>query len=168
MDLLLDRLSRALLAVSLLAGFAMMLHVTAEVVARTAFRAPIPGTYETVAAYYMIAATFLPWAWLARRDQHISAEIFTEMMPARVQRILGVVTLILTILWMAVFTWQAVVSADKRLAQREVVETSAGYLAVWPSRWLLPVAGAAMLAVLVLRLVAEIRGRPHGDGGSSD
>lgn len=156
-DRALERLSQALLAVGLLAGFLMMLHVTAEVIMRSVFNAPMSGTYETVAGYYMIAAAFLPWAWLARSDGHIAAEIFTERLSARTQRVLGIFTTLLTIGYMVLFTWQAWVSAERRTAQNEVLEIPTGFLTVWPARWLLPIAGAAMLAVLVLRLARDLR-----------
>jgi len=156
-DVFLDRIARLLFGVAMLAGFAMMAHVSLEVLMRTAFNAPMSGTYETVASYYMIAACFLPWAWLAHRDQHISAEIFTERLSDRAQTVLRLITSLLTVAYMTVFIWQSWVSAGRRLGQNEVLETPTGFLIVWPGRYLLPVAGAAMLAAVILRMWSDLR-----------
>lgn len=159
---LLDRLPQALFAVSLLAGAAMMLHVTAEAVSRTAFGAPLPGTSEILASYYMIAAAFLPWGALALRDQHITVDLLAERMGRGLKAVTDVLALLLSIAWMTLFLWQSVAGAQARMARNEVLEIPTGYLTVWPARWLLPVAGAAMLLCLVFRLVAGLRRLAQG------
>ena len=65
---------RLMLWASLLAGFLMMMHVTVDAAGRTLFNHPFAGTTEIVSAYYMVAVAYLPWAWIARNDQHIVAE----------------------------------------------------------------------------------------------
>jgi TRAP-type C4-dicarboxylate transport system permease small subunit len=162
---LLERLSQALFFVALLAGAAMMLHVTLEAFSRTALAAPLSGTYEVVAAYYMIAAAFLPWAALALRDQHITVELFTERVGRRWRDAMGLFTQGLTIAYMVIFTWQSVVGAQRRMDRGEVLEIPTGYLTVWPARWMLPVVGGLMLACLVFRLAADIRRMARGDHG---
>jgi TRAP-type C4-dicarboxylate transport system permease small subunit len=75
---LIDAPASLLVWLALLAGSLMMLHVTLDVVARSLFNTPIAGTNEVVSAYYMVAAAFLPWAWIARSDGHIRVELFTR------------------------------------------------------------------------------------------
>lgn len=137
----------------------MMVHVTLDVLFRTALNNPLRGTNQAVAAYYMIGATFLPIAFLGRTDGHITADVFSDMMPAWMKIWTGRFALALSILWVAVFTWQSWVSALRRMAKNELLEIPNGFMTVWPSRFLLPVAGAALLAVLVLRLAQDLRGR---------
>lgn len=144
------------MALAVLAGFAMMLHVSVDVFFRTALNAPLAGTNQMVAAYYMIAATFLPIALLGKRDQHISADIFTSGLGPSARRGLEVVTTLLGIAYMVLFTWQSWKSGIRRFEQGEVLEIPSGYLLTWPSRWMLPVAGASLLACLVLRLVRDL------------
>ena len=71
-DRVLEWWSRALLALAILAGLAMMIHVTVDVFARTALNSPLRQTNQMVAAYYMIAVAFLPIALLGKHDDHIS------------------------------------------------------------------------------------------------
>ncbi|WP_370322281.1 TRAP transporter small permease [Oricola sp.] len=152
-DRILEWWSRALRALAVLAGFAMMIHVTFDVFMRTVMHSPLRQTNQTVAAYYMIAATFLPIAFLGLRDDHISADIFTEYMGPRLRRWLDAFTTFLGIAYMVAFTWQSYESALRRTAQGEVLEISGGYMIVWPGRWLLPIAGASLLLCLTLRFV---------------
>ena len=152
-DRILEWWSRALLALAILAGLAMMLHVTVDVFARTVFHSPLSQTNQMVAAYYMIAVAFLPIAILGKHDNHIVADVFTEFMGPRLRHVLLIVTNLLGMAYMFVFTWQSWISAARRTGQGEVLEISGGYMIVWPGRWLLPVAGGSLFLCLTLRVV---------------
>jgi TRAP-type C4-dicarboxylate transport system permease small subunit len=155
-DRLLEFWSRALLALAIIAAFAMMAHVSIDVFARTVLKAPLRQTNQMVAAYYMIAVAFLPIALLGKRDDHISVDVFTANMRPWARRVLGVFTTLLGMAYMFVFTWQSWISASRRTAQGEVLEISGGYMFVWPGRWLLPIAGASLFLCFALRLVRLI------------
>jgi TRAP-type C4-dicarboxylate transport system permease small subunit len=147
----------ALLWVSLAGGFLMMVHVSIDVTGRTVFNRPLAGTTEIVAAYYMIAAAYLPWAWVAKNDMHIRAEIFRRIGSERFHYWLDVAVRLLTVVYLAVFSWQTGLRAMQQFSAGESWQASGGYLAVWPSRWVLPIAGALMLVYLVLRIIADLR-----------
>ncbi len=143
---------------SLVAGFLMMSHVTLDVFARTVLRSPLPGTGEITASYYMIAAAFLPWAYVTLNNQHITTEFFTKLLPPAALRILDFGVELLTTVYVGLFVWQSFLSANKRTIAGEIWEIPGGYLEVWPVRWLLPLAGIAMIAVLVLRILMRLMG----------
>lgn len=145
--------------VSLLAGFLMMAHVSVDVIARTLFRHPLPGTGEITASYYMIMVAFLPWAYVTINDSHITADLFTQKLPKHIQHVLILVIDLLTSGYLSLFIWQSVLSAKKRTLSGEVWEIPGGYLPVWPVRWVLTAAGISMIAVLVLRFVARLTGK---------
>lgn len=151
-DRLLELWSRALLALAILAGLAMMIHVSVDVFARTALNAPLRQTNQMVAGYYMIAVAFLPIALLGKHDDHISVDVFTAGLGPRMGRVFAVFTTLLGMVYMTVFTWQSWISAARRTVQREVLEISGGYMIVWPGRWFLPIAGASLLLCFALRL----------------
>lgn len=155
-DRALDWWSRALMAVAIVAGAAMMVNVSFDVFMRTVFHAPLRQTNQTVAAYYMIAAAFLPIALLGRRDDHISADVFTSGLPWRTRRWTEAFTLVLGLLYMTAFTWQAWISAARRTAQNEVLEISGGFMPVWPGRWILPIAGASLFLCFGMRLIRTL------------
>jgi TRAP-type C4-dicarboxylate transport system permease small subunit len=62
----------------------LMVHVTADVIARAVLRSTFPGTIIVVSNYYMIFLVCLPLAFVERRDAHISVDVATNLMPKRV------------------------------------------------------------------------------------
>lgn len=141
--------------VAVLAGTLMMLNVTLDVAGRTLFHAPIPGTTELVSAYYMVAAAYLPWAWLALTDSHIQVDLFARMLPRRAAVVQQVFVKLAIILYLAIFTWQAWLMAVQQTELGEVWEAAGFYIPVWPTRWMLPFAGGLMLLYTLLRLVGD-------------
>ena len=146
----------ALLWLGLLAGFLMLLHVSVDVAGRTVFNHPFAGTTEIVSAYYMVAAAYLPWAWIARNDNHIHVELFAQLMPRALRTALDPIVNLLTIVYVSLFTWQTFVRAVQQTQAGEVWQAGSGYVPVWPSRWMLPIAGGLMVLYMVVRLARDI------------
>ncbi|TAK82353.1 MAG: TRAP transporter small permease [Betaproteobacteria bacterium] len=153
---LLDAPANLLVWLALLAGSMMMLHVTIDVAARALLNYPIAGTNEVVSAYYMVAAAFLPWAWIARSNGHISVELFTRKAPPLVNEWLDILVKVLTILYVGVFTWQTGARAIDQIRAGEVWQIPGGFLPIWPSRCLLPLAGGLMVLYLLVRVASDI------------
>ena len=145
----------------LIAGFLMMMHVTVDVTGRTLFNRPFAGTTEIVSGWYMVAAAYLPWAWIARTDGHIVVDLFTRVASARFLAILDVLVKLLTIAWVSVFSWQTFIRAVQQTRAGEVWEAAGGFIPIWPSRWMLPFAGGLMVLYLVLRVVSDIGHHRH-------
>lgn len=140
----------------LVAGFLMMVHVTADVIGRYVFNHPIEGTTEIVAVYYMVVIAYLPWAWISSRDNHIVAGMFQHIGSERFDFWLEILVKIFTTICVAVFTYQTYLAAVRQSRAGEVWLAGTMYLPAWPSRWVLPVAGAFMVVYLVLRVIADV------------
>lgn len=149
-------IANALFAVSMVAGVLMMAHVTIDVASRTLFNRPLPGTGEITATWYMIAVAFLPLAWVTLRDEHVTADIFVSALPRPMRAVIAVLVDVLIILYVSAFVWQTWLSALSRTQRGEVWEILGGFLPVWPTRWILPVAGAAMVLAMIFRLLAKL------------
>jgi TRAP-type C4-dicarboxylate transport system permease small subunit len=147
-----------LLWIGLIAGFLMMVHVGIDVTGRTFFNRPLMGTTEIVSNVYMVAIVFLPWAWIEQRNNHIVAGMFERIGTPRFNFWLGAVVKFCTLGFLVLFTWQAGVRAVQQTSAGEVVEAAGGFVWVWPSRWLLPVAGLSMGLHMALRLIADLAG----------
>jgi len=145
-----------LLWLGIIAAFLMMMHVTADVTARTVFNSPIEGTTEFVSAYYMVAVAYLPWAWIARNDGHIRVDVFTIFLPPRAIEWIDIGAKILAIAYVSFFAWRATMRAIEQYYAGEVWQAGTKYLAIWPSRWVLPIAGTLMVVYLVLRVAADV------------
>ena len=79
-------ISHLLAGLAALALFLMMLHVTADVLGKYLLNRPIPGTAEVVASYYMVAAVFLPLAWVEVRQGSIVMELLYALLPNTLKR----------------------------------------------------------------------------------
>lgn len=145
-----------LLWLGMIAALLMVAHVSADVASRTLLNNPIEGTTEFVSAYYMVAVAYLPWAWIARNDGHIRVEVFMSFAPPRVIEWIDIGVKILTIAYIAFFVWRTSLRAIEQYHAGEVWQAGTKYLAIWPSRWILPVAGSMMILYLVLRVAADI------------
>jgi TRAP-type C4-dicarboxylate transport system permease small subunit len=146
----------AFMGVALIGGFLMMLHISADVAGRT-FSHPILGTNEIASGYYMILVAYLPWAMVSRSDQHIIVELFTLKLSPRTIVWLDIAAKILTVGYVAIFTWNTWLRALRQMAAGESIQVGGSYLAVWPSRFVLPAAGGLMVAYLILRTARDIR-----------
>lgn len=151
-----SRVADALFAVSLVAGALMMAHVTIDVLSRTFLNHPLPGTGEITASYYMIAVAFLPLAWVTLRDEHVTADIFVSALPGPMRAVIALLVDVLIIVYVTAFVWQTWISALSKTQRGEVWEILGGFLPIWPTRWLLPVAGAAMVLTMIFRLLAKL------------
>lgn len=126
----------------------MMLHISADVVARYIFNSPLHGTVEIVSAYYMVAVVFLPLAMIERANGHIVVELVTQHLPRRGQDVLIAIVALVSALYFGTFAWRTWGDALNKYA---VGESALGMVQVtiWPTRFYLPV-GCALIALVLL------------------
>ncbi len=148
-----------MLWIALLAAVAMMFHVAADVTGRTVFNDPVQGTTEIVSGWYMVAIAFLPWAWIAKNDNHIVAGMFQHIGGPRFEFWLEVIVKIWTLVFLYVFVWQTWVQAGRQTRAGEVWQAAGFFIPVWPARWILPISGIAMMVYLVLRVIRDVMRR---------
>jgi TRAP-type C4-dicarboxylate transport system permease small subunit len=142
--------------IGLIGGVLMMLHVTIDVAGRTLFNHPFEGTTEIVSAWYMVAVAYLAWAWIARHDRHIHVDMFTIRMRGVPKFWLEIAVKFVTMIYVALFTWRTVLRAITQTRLGEVWLAGTAYIPVWPSRWVLPVAGGLMAIYLLVRIAADL------------
>lgn len=154
-----DRPADALIAVACAVAVLMMCHVVLDVFCKYVLNAPIEGTIETVAGYYMVVVVFFPFAYVAHKERHITVDLFTRALSRRSLLTLDGIVGLFTFAYMAVFTWQTVVEAIARTRQLEIWETGTKIIPIWPSRWLLPIGCGAMAIYVFYHMVRAFRGR---------
>lgn len=156
-DKALGRLSDLLGVLAGLALVLMMLHITAEVVARYVFDSPLHGTVEIVSTYYMVAVVFLPLALIERVNGHIIVELLSKHFPQRTQEILIAVVALASALFFAAFAWQTWGDALKKF---EIGEEALGTVSVtvWPTRFYIPIGCGLLVIVLVHKAIRLFRG----------
>lgn len=134
----------------------MMLHVSIDVFSRNFFNAPLTGTLEIVSAYNMAALSFLPLALIARERGHIIVELFTGWMKPNPRAILDGLIAIVTVTYIAVFTWKALEVAIEKTMIRDAKEAGFGFVEVWPGRWLVFVGFGLMTLYVAYYLVRDL------------
>jgi TRAP-type C4-dicarboxylate transport system permease small subunit len=156
-----EQLTDVFLWLSIVAGIVMMLHVVVDFTGRFYFNRPLAGTTEIVGGWYMVAIAFLPWAWIARNDQHIVAGMFQQLGSKWVEHWLEIICKIVTAAFIALFVWETTREAIAETRAGEVLQAANMYVLIWPSRWILPASGALMVVYLVLRVVHDIAEGPQ-------
>ncbi|MFC3851321.1 TRAP transporter small permease [Salinispirillum marinum] len=155
-----DRITVVLALLGTLGIVAMMLHVTLDVVLRSAFNVSAPATLELVTRYYMVLLALLPLGWVERQRQMISVELFTDLMPQALQRWNERLVTVLSILIYAVFalaTWEKAVEQYQIGAYVMSLDTR---IPVWPSYFVLPVSFTLAAYVCLMREVQAWAVRP--------
>ncbi len=147
--------------VALGAGTLMMLHVSADVTGRAFFGRPIDGSTEIVSAYYMVLVAYLPWAYLAQDNRHLSVDVFTRLLPPKASFWLDIAVKIFVVGYLTLFVWQTGSQAIGQTRMGEVWQAGTTFIPVWPSRWVPAVAGGLMLLYLALKIVDEILTGPR-------
>lgn len=139
-------------ATALLGGCAivlMMLHITADVILRYLFSAPLSGTITYVSNYYMIIATFVPLAYAEKLNAHITVEVVTERLPQRVQYHLAhwLLPISATVLiLMTVKTW---IEAMIKFEMKASIVEGGTTIITWPGYFMLPL-GLGMVALVMI------------------
>lgn len=151
-----------LMWLSCFVGFLMMMHITVDVAGRVLFNHPLEGTIEVVAGYYMVAIAFLPLAYIVGHEGHIVVELFTRGLSPRGKFRLGTVVDVVTFAYMSLFAWQTTIEAVEQTEVGEVWETATEFIAIWPSRWLLPAGCTLMAAYLLYRITRTVLREPRG------
>jgi TRAP-type C4-dicarboxylate transport system permease small subunit len=131
--------------------------MSAEVFSRYLFNRPILGTVE-ISSYLLVIFCFTGIAFTQSQHGHINIELLTLKLPARLQRILRVVTLILSLTVFAVITWQMVIAFWKSWEMQEV-RWGALPLPVWPVKLVIAFGSFTLCLQFLLNIVDEIRNK---------
>ncbi|MCX7567988.1 TRAP transporter small permease [Sulfitobacter sp. F26169L] len=158
----LSTLAKAASFIGTLCVIAMMLHVTADVVGRYVFNAPISGTIVVVANYYMILLVFLAIGVAEEKRAHISVEFVTDMMPQRVQNGFSVFSGILTAAVITILMIAGYNEAIKKTNIGATMEQGSSMIEVWQSYWAIPVGAGLMVLIAAYRVIATVTGARNG------
>jgi TRAP-type C4-dicarboxylate transport system permease small subunit len=152
-------LSNMLLYLAAAALVLMMLHVSLDVAGKYIFLSPIRGTAEIVADYYMIAAVFLPLAYMELTDQPIVAELFYKMAPDRFKFVLLIIAHIFSLIFYALLAWYSLGVAINAYEIGQYAVTF-GKVIVWPSKFFLPLGLSVACIALCLKIHELLQAGP--------
>lgn len=149
-----DAVGRTCVAIGAIAVALMMAHICADVAIRVVMRIPIYGTIEIASKYMMVIIAFAPIAEIQRRRGHLFVESFTAMVPAKVNRVLDFAVIIYFLALACFYLYAATAKAIDKTLVGASVETPAFTIVLWPSYWVLPLALAGLIVVLLAQILA--------------
>lgn len=158
-------LSRLVDAVTVLSGLAialMMLHITADVIARYAFNYPLPGTITVVSNFYMVLVAFLPLAFAEQKAAHISVEVVTERLPGWLQKHLAGWMLLVSAAVFALLTARTWQEATAKHAINASIVQGEDMIPVWPTYFFLPLGCGLMFLVTLYKFAVYAGGARSG------
>jgi TRAP-type transport system small permease protein len=144
--------------------FGILALMSGEVISRYLFNKPILGTVE-ISSYLLVIFCFTGIAFTQSHHGHINIELVTQSLPARFQRILKIITLLLSLAVFVVITWQMVIAFWKSWEMQEV-RWGALPLPVWPVKFMIAFGSFTLCFQLLLNVVDEIRNKITSPGGS--
>lgn len=133
--------------------FVMMISITATTVGRYLFDSPIPGTFEFVEVYLMVAIVFLSASWIQGVGANVSVTAFSRDFPPLARRFALVIGLGMTLFFLAIINQGVTGVAWDRYTS---MATTTGSLN-WPTfvSWTMASIG---LAILKVRICFQIFG----------
>jgi TRAP-type mannitol/chloroaromatic compound transport system permease small subunit len=157
-DRISDMIAKVLATLAAGALLLMMFHVTLDVAGKYLLNAPIPGTAEVVASYYMVATVFLPLAWVEINNGSIVVELLYEQFGRRARTGALLLGTALSACFYGGLAWLSWAPAIQSWRIGEMVEGT-WRVVIWPTKFLLPLGLALACLVMVLRLVQILTGR---------
>lgn len=148
----LAQMSRLLMLATALCLAAMMLHVCADIILKSLFNSPIPGTAEVVAHYYMVAAVFLPLPFVEIRNAGISVDLFYNLLGPCLRRSLLLLAYLGQVVYFCLFAIQSSADAWSAIQIRDYVSAQI-IVTVWPAALFLPIGFWVAAAVSLLRAI---------------
>lgn len=133
--------------------FVMVVVVFLQVVYRFVLDNPLAWTEET-ARYLLVWITFLGAAYAMGSKAHIGVDLFMNMLPKSLRKILLIITTLLSLVFFAVMVTQGYI-----LSQRTMMQTSPamglpmGYVYL-----VIPISGVLLMINLLYTVIGDLRG----------
>ncbi|OPY71878.1 MAG: 2,3-diketo-L-gulonate TRAP transporter small permease protein YiaM [Syntrophorhabdus sp. PtaU1.Bin058] len=131
--------------------------MSGEVIFRYFFNKPILGTVE-ISSYLLVIFCFTGIAFTQSQRGHINIELVTLRFPEGTQRMLRIITLILSLTTFMIITWQMAAAFWKSWEMQEV-RWGALPLPVWPVKFMIAFGSLSLCLQLLLDIVDEIRNK---------
>jgi len=100
-----QRLTRSLCSVGMFLLIPMMLLTTCDVIGRASWARPITGTVE-LSSYMLAVFILLGLAYTHQVKGHVRVSFLISRLPPRVQLVLEIITILLSLFIIAILAWQ--------------------------------------------------------------
>ena len=132
---------------------AMMFLGAADVIGRYLFNNPIKGAMEG-SQLLMAGVALLCWGYTQATKSHISIDLFIMRYPARLQAIIGIASLILTIAVFGLITWQSMLLAIEAYEQHRMLDNIP--FPLFPFKLMVPIGAFILCIESIIQLIQRI------------
>jgi len=137
---------------------AMMVVTVGDVILRTVFHAAIDNAELMTSHWFLSGTIFLPLAYIAVLDRHISVEVVEQFLPMRMQQVKMGLFMVVGAVMFLLLAWQSWGLALQKMQIREFVSGATTFYS-WPGRFLMPVGTFLFALVMAARAVGYFSGR---------
>lgn len=137
---------------------AMMFVTVGDVTIRTLFDGAIKNAELMTSHWFLSGTIFLPLAYIAVLDRHISVEVVSQFLPVRVQQIKMGVFMVLGTAIFLLLAWQSWELALDKMRIREYLSGATRFY-TWPGRFLMPIGTFLFALAMAARAVGYFSGR---------
>jgi len=150
-----ERLTAVLAAIAACLVLAMSLWITYDVLSRYFFDASSPWAFD-LSEYALVWITFLGAPWVLLQDRHVRIELLVDVLPVRVQRLLGVVVCLTAIVICAILTWRTGLAALQYFERGQMMPRIWRIPRISPYS-IIPIGSALLTCAFALRLGLYLR-----------
>lgn len=145
-----ERACAVLAAVAAFLVLAMSLWITYDVLSRYFFDASSPWAFD-LSEYALVWITFLGAPWVLLQDRHVRIELLVDVLPVRVQRVLGIMVCLVAIVICAILTWRTGLAALQYLDRNVMMPRIWRIPRIWPYS-IIPIGSALLTCAFGFRL----------------
>jgi TRAP-type C4-dicarboxylate transport system permease small subunit len=157
-DKSIDVLTQAFAVIAGVSVVVMMVHVNFDVILRTTINEVPPGTIVFVSKYYMVLLVCLPLAFVERSDDHIKVDVFTGLLPERVQHVLAGIIFLPSALLFGLVAYASFIEAMQQFQRGSFVIEQDIRIPIWMGYFALPIGYGLGAMLLSLRFVRFLTG----------
>lgn len=145
-------------SVSLAFIFLVMFLITADILGRSLFNSPVPGTYN-ITESLMVFIVFLAMANTEARRQNIRIQVFTNHFSPVVQKILNIIVCLSGAFFCGLIVWRTWPVAVESWSIREYM-TGQVSLPLYPSKFMVPIGMFLLMVQFLADFVSSIVRKP--------
>jgi TRAP-type C4-dicarboxylate transport system permease small subunit len=144
------RITYFVCAVGMFLAVPLMLITTGDVISRSFFNKPIPGTLE-LSEYMLCIIILLGAAYTQQVKGHVGVDFLTKRFSTRTQGILEILTTLASMLIITIMVWQGFIEGIHEKTVSDMLRVPQ-----WPFRLLVAVGGFLLLLELLIDLLSAI------------
>lgn len=146
----LSKITQTLLLIAAGSCVGMLVLVNIDITLKYTINQPIPGALEIVSYYFMPIIVFCSFAHIQRHRLNIEISLFTDLLPRPIAAAIENVARLASLFYLAVFVWASTRTALETMSVGTTTGIVGYDLAIWPSRWAVPISiGATFLWILL-------------------